>query len=69
MSAPEILIILLNFRTPEMTLRAAETALRELEDLPGELLVIDNGSGDDSFDRISTAPPGRAAGTAADGSG
>jgi hypothetical protein len=59
MSAPEILVILLNFRTPEMTLRAAETALRELEDLPGELLVIDNGSGDDSFDVIDSAARAR----------
>ncbi|MBE1282084.1 MAG: glycosyltransferase [Rhodobacteraceae bacterium] len=47
---PALLTIILNFRTPDMTLRAAETALREMADLSGEVLVIDNGSGDDSFE-------------------
>ncbi|OBY24559.1 glycosyltransferase family 2 protein [Leisingera sp. JC1] len=50
-----VLIIILNYRTPEMTLQAAEAALRELEDLPGELLIIDNGSGDGSDDQIRAA--------------
>lgn len=52
MAQQNILVILLNFRTPDMTLQSAEAALRELEDLPGELLIIDNGSGDGSFDLI-----------------
>lgn len=59
MSAPTILTIILNYRTPEMTLRAAETALREMEDLAGEVLVIDNGSGDDSFDLIDSTARAR----------
>jgi len=50
-----ILTILLNFRTPEMTLRAAEAALAEMRALPGELLIIDNGSDDGSFDQIRSA--------------
>ncbi|MEW2912723.1 glycosyltransferase family 2 protein [Leisingera sp. JC11] len=59
MAQQRILIILLNFRTPEMTLQSAEAALRELEDLPGELLIIDNGSGDGSFDQIHAAAQAR----------
>ncbi len=50
-----ILTILLNFRTPEMTLRAAEAALAEMRALPGELLIIDNGSDDGSFEQIRSA--------------
>jgi GT2 family glycosyltransferase len=52
MDNQRILTILLNYRTPEMTLRAAAAALEEMADLPGELLIIDNGSGDGSFDQI-----------------
>lgn len=49
MTNPSILTIILNYRTAEMTVRAAEAALREMADLPGEVLVIDNGSGDGSY--------------------
>lgn len=59
MSQQRILTILLNYRTPEMTLQAAEAALREMEDLPGELLIIDNGSGDGSFDHIRAGAEAR----------
>ncbi|WP_323783674.1 glycosyltransferase family 2 protein [Leisingera sp.] len=52
MDQQRILTILLNYRTPEMTLQAAAAALREMEDLPGELLIIDNGSGDGSYEQI-----------------
>ncbi|MEX0304290.1 MAG: glycosyltransferase family 2 protein [Leisingera sp.] len=54
-----ILTILLNYRTPDMTLQAAEAALREMEDLSGELLIIDNGSDDGSFDRIRAGAEAR----------
>lgn len=47
-----ILTIILNYRTPEMTLQAAEAALAEMEDLPGEVLVIDNGSDDGSWEAM-----------------
>lgn len=52
MSTGSILTIILNYRTPEMTLRAAEAALVEMADLSGEVLVIDNGSGDGSWDAL-----------------
>ena len=59
MQMPTILTIILNFRTPEMTLRAAETAMRDMEELQGEVLVIDNGSGDDSYDLLAQAAKAR----------
>lgn len=52
MSTGSILTIILNYRTPEMTLRAAEAALTEMQDLPGEVLVIDNGSADGSWEAL-----------------
>lgn len=59
MTNQRILTILLNYRTPEMTLRAAEAALAEMEELPGELLIIDNGSDDGSFEQIRTEAEAR----------
>ncbi len=59
MTDPKIQIIILNYRTPEMTLRCLETALRELQSLTGEVLVIDNGSNDDSFDLIRNTAQAR----------
>lgn len=50
---PAVLCIILNYRTPEMTLRAAEAALGDLHDLGGELVIIDNASGDGSFEMIA----------------
>ena len=53
MSRPAVLCILLNFRTAEMTLRAAEAALADLHALGGELVIVDNASGDGSYEVIS----------------
>lgn len=53
MSEPQVLTIILNYRTPDLTLKAAEAALREMEGLRGEVLVVDNDSADGSFARIS----------------
>ncbi|WP_371227803.1 glycosyltransferase family 2 protein [Roseovarius sp. 2305UL8-3] len=52
MSTPSILTIILNFRTPDLTIKAAEAALREMRALGGEVLIVDNGSGDGSFEAI-----------------
>lgn len=49
MTDPTILALIVNYRTPELTLKAAEAALREMEGLRGEVLIIDNASGDGSF--------------------
>lgn len=47
---PRVLVVLLNYRTPEMTLRAAEAALTDMAqtDALCELIIVDNASGDGS---------------------
>lgn len=52
MPEPSILTIILNYRTPDLTLKSAEAALREMRDLSGEIVIVDNGSDDGSFDRL-----------------
>ena len=43
-----LLTVILNWRTPDMTLLAAEAALREMEDIEGAITIVDNDSGDGS---------------------
>ena len=43
-----ILVIILNYRTVEMTLRAAEAALADMPQNGAELVIVDNASGDGS---------------------
>ncbi len=43
-----LLTVILNWRTPEMTLRAAQAALLATEAIPGEIVIVDNASGDGS---------------------
>jgi N-acetylglucosaminyl-diphospho-decaprenol L-rhamnosyltransferase len=45
-----VLTVLLNWRTAEMTLRAAEAALVALQGIDGALVIVDNDSGDGSFE-------------------
>ncbi|WP_101068456.1 glycosyltransferase family 2 protein [Roseovarius salinarum] len=52
---PSVLTIILNYRTPELTLRAAEAAVREMEGIRGEIVVVDNGSADDSVEWLAAA--------------
>ncbi len=49
---PTVLTIILTYRTPDLTLKAATVALREMAGVSGEILVIDNGSGDGSYERL-----------------
>lgn len=44
---PSLLVIILNYRTAEMTLRAVDAAVADLPE-GGEVLVVDNASGDGS---------------------
>jgi N-acetylglucosaminyl-diphospho-decaprenol L-rhamnosyltransferase len=55
MAAPLILVVLLNYRTADMTLRAADAALREMDGLDAELVIVDNDSGDGSFEMLCEA--------------
>lgn len=44
----KLLTVILNWRTPAMTLRAAEAALREMDGIEGAITIVDNDSGDGS---------------------
>ena len=60
MTDPSVLTIILNFRTPELTLKALDAALREVAGIRGEILVVDNGSGDDSCEVLTRGIEGLA---------
>lgn len=45
-------VIVLNWRTPDMTLTAAAAALREMAGIDGGLTIVDNASGDGSFEAM-----------------
>lgn len=47
--------IILNWRTPEMTLRAAEAALLAMDGIEGGLTIVDNASGDGSEEALRAA--------------
>lgn len=48
-------VVLLNWRTPDMTLDAAEAALGEMTGLDAGLTIVDNDSGDGSFEKLQAA--------------
>jgi N-acetylglucosaminyl-diphospho-decaprenol L-rhamnosyltransferase len=56
---PTLLTVLLNFRTAEMTLQALEVAVREMEGIDGVINVVDNASGDGSYEKIRAAVQAR----------
>jgi len=50
-----LLTVLLNWRSADMTLQAAEAALHALHGIDGALVIVDNNSGDGSFEAMSAA--------------
>lgn len=52
MGQPSILVVSLNYRTAEMTLRSVRAALVAMRGLNADLVVVDNDSGDGSFEVI-----------------
>ncbi|PVH28342.1 glycosyltransferase family 2 protein [Pararhodobacter oceanensis] len=50
-----VLCVILNWRTPEMTLRAARSALAAMEGIEGAITIVDNDSGDGSFETMRAA--------------
>jgi N-acetylglucosaminyl-diphospho-decaprenol L-rhamnosyltransferase len=54
-TAPTVLTVVLNYRTPELTIKAVEAALIEMEGLAGSITVVDNDSRDGSFESLSRA--------------
>ncbi len=56
-------VSIINYRTPDMTIRCAASALEALEGVGGHVTVVDNFSGDDSVRRIGEWIDGLAPGT------
>lgn len=52
MTQPRVLTVILNWRTPDMTLRATEFALAAMQGIAGEIIIVDNDSGDGSFQKM-----------------
>lgn len=52
---PTVLTVLLNWRTADMTLRAADSAEVAMAGIAGGIIVVDNDSGDGSFEKMSAA--------------
>jgi N-acetylglucosaminyl-diphospho-decaprenol L-rhamnosyltransferase len=50
-----LLTVILNWRTADMTLQSVQSALREMAGIPGALTIVDNDSGDGSFDVLTAA--------------
>lgn len=54
-AAPSLLTVILNWRTPEMTMKAAQAAAREMAAIDGQIVIVDNDSGDGSFETMQAA--------------
>ncbi|MGY6548147.1 MAG: glycosyltransferase family 2 protein [Roseinatronobacter sp.] len=50
-----VLTVILNYRTAEMSLRAAQAALRAMEGVEGSITIVDNDSQDGSFETLQQA--------------
>lgn len=50
---PKLLTVILNWRTADMTLRSAESALAAMAGIDGALTIVDNNSGDGSFEAMA----------------
>jgi GT2 family glycosyltransferase len=55
-----VLTVILNWRTPEMTLQALAAARVAMQGIPGAITIVDNASGDGSEDRLRAATAGMA---------
>lgn len=55
---PTVLTVILNWRTAEMTLRSVAAARQAMEGLAGAITVVDNASGDGSFETMAAATQG-----------
>lgn len=50
-----VLCIILNWRTPDMTLKATESAMAAMDGIDGAITIVDNDSQDGSFEKMSEA--------------
>ena len=56
MSHPKILVIIVNYKTPDLTINCLHSLIPEIQLLPGmTVTVVDNHSGDDSVAKIQAA--------------
>lgn len=55
-NSTSLLVVILNYRTPDLTIDCLHSLAGEIPSLPGTRVVVsDNGSGDGSVEKISTA--------------
>lgn len=57
MSVPDLSIIIVNYKTPQLILNCLESLYTYTQGISFEVIVVDNQSGDDSQSRIQTANP------------
>ena len=50
--SPRLHCIILNWRTPELTLKATQSAMRAMEGIEGAITIVDNDSQDGSFEAM-----------------
>ncbi|GAB4260099.1 MAG: glycosyltransferase [Pararhodobacter sp.] len=50
-----VLCVILNWRTPEMTLKAAQSAIAAMKGIDGAITIVDNDSQDGSFEAMTRA--------------
>ena len=55
MHKPTVLTIILNYKTPEMTLQSLAAALREMDGIAGAITIVDNDSQDGSYETLVKA--------------
>jgi N-acetylglucosaminyl-diphospho-decaprenol L-rhamnosyltransferase len=53
-----VLTVILNWRTAAMTLQAARAAVVAMEGVPGEIVIVDNDSGDGSYEALTEGVKG-----------
>jgi GT2 family glycosyltransferase len=53
LATASVLTVILNYKTPEMTFDSAKAAYVAMEGVTGRIVVVDNGSQDGSFEKLS----------------
>lgn len=53
MTEPRLLTVLLNYRTADMTMKAAQSTVTAMQGLDAEMVIVDNDSGDGSFEALT----------------
>ncbi len=49
----DLAIIIINYRTPGMTIECLETVLPEIQSMSSKVIIVDNASGDDSIEQLN----------------